>query len=412
MSSRRHLLALCALAAVLVLGLTFVFQRRLARDLYPPYSSFRADPLGTRALHDALALLPGRQVSRSLAPLEQLAAQPERTLLFAGVDRDAWTSLNAEPFAAIDGALRHGSRVVLALVAEHHAPTTEQEKDAAERAKLKEERLARERQSRPAPEKPEPPANKDKSPAPPKDRSRPPPVDAFSRWGFAVEVQRDHGGKVEAGPGLAIALPENLPWRSSLVVAPVTPADWSVVVRRDDRALVAERRVGLGTLVVVTDAYLVSNEALQRTRATALLAHVVGELPEIVFVESHLGVVEDPGIAALARRYGLMPAFALCALLALLQIWRLAAAFVPPPPAPEELALDYRPTSSLAALLRRAVPRKQLLPTCLDEWRRTASPADLARVEAALAAHTDPVAGYNAAVEALRRRTRTPAPKP
>lgn len=412
MSARRHLLALCALAAILALGLTFVFQRRLARDLYPPYSSFRADPLGTRALHDALALLPDREVGRSLAPLDQLAAQPARTLFFLGADRDAWTSLDAEHFAVIDSALRNGSRVVLCLAAEHHAPTTEQEKDAAERAKLKEERLARERASRPTPQESAPPAEKEKPSATKRDRTRPPPVDAFARWGFAIEVQRDHGGKVAAGPGLDLAVPEHLPWGSSLVVAPAAPAEWSVVARRDDRALIAERRVGRGTLVVVTDAYLVSNEALQRTRATALLAHLAGPLRQLVFVESHLGVVEDPGIAALARRYGLMPAFALCVLLAVLQIWRLAAAFVPPPPAPEELALDYRPTSSLGALLRRAVPRKQLLPTCLDEWRRTAAPADLARVEAALAGHTNPVAGYNAVVDALRRRTRTPAPKP
>ena len=38
-------------------------------------------------------------------------------------------------------------------------------------------------------------------------------------------------------------------------------------------------------------------------------------------------------IAALARRYGLMPAFALGAILALLFVWRRAATFVPPPPA-------------------------------------------------------------------------------
>jgi hypothetical protein len=409
MSARTSVLALLALAALLAVGLGHVFQRRVARDLYPVYSSFRADPLGTRALHDALVSVPTLAVDRSLEPLARLPARPARTLLLLGVQRYDLAETPADDFAALDAALRAGSRVVLCLQGVNLDPTTELEKDASTRDELKKARKAQDEARKEAAKNPdakpdEPKEKRDRSSEKKPAKPKHPPVDAPARWGFAIEEQRDHDDVLTSRPG-APALPADYRWGSDLVVKPAAATDWRPVIERDGKPLVAERTVGLGTLVVVTDAYAVSNEALQRQRATVFLSWLVGPHRQVVFDESHLGVREDPGIAALARRYGLMPAFALCGLLALLFIWRRAAAFVPPPPATAVTTLDYRPTSSLTALLRRAVPSAQLLPTCLAEWRRTARAGDIARVEDALAAHRDPVSGYNAAVAALRRRT-------
>lgn len=416
MKPRLQLLALGALAVLLILGLGLVFQRRLARDLYPPYSSFRADPLGTRAWHDSLASLPGFQVERSLAPPEKLRPTAAATLFFIGSSRHDWAAVSAEDFAALNSALTRGSRVVVCLAAEHYAPTSELERDAAERDKLKEERIEKEKRERTAPEPSSSEPTKDSESADPQAAKtapkRPPPVDAFARWGFKIELQRDHSGNLAAKDVDDLVPPPDLRWESSLVVAPDDPAQWTVVLARDGRALWAEHAVGAGTLVVLTDSFLVSNEALQRARATALLVRLAGPHRRIVFDEHHLGVAASPGIAALARRYGLMPAFGLCVLLAGLYVWRIGAAFVPPAPAPAETSLDYRPTSSLAALLRRAVPAKQLLPTCLAEWRRTARAGDVARAEAAVIGQSDPVAGYNAIAAALHRRAAPRSRKP
>ena len=61
------LVALIAALALLVAGLGLLFHWRLGQgDLFPAYSSLRADPLGTRALHDSLALVPGRRVERRM----------------------------------------------------------------------------------------------------------------------------------------------------------------------------------------------------------------------------------------------------------------------------------------------------------------------------------------------------------
>jgi hypothetical protein len=142
---------------------------------------------------------------------------------------------------------------------------------------------------------------------------------------------------------------------------------------------------------------------MQKQRAPALLAWLAGPHREIVFSEGHLGVVENAGVAALARRYGLTGAGVVLALLAGLFAWQRLMLFVPPAPAGAEVALAYRPTAGLEALLRRALPPGKLLPACLAEWRRTARAGDLAHVESAAAARA-PADAYNAVVRTLRRR--------
>ena len=50
-------------------------------DVYPPYSSLRADPLGTKALHDSLNSLNALRVGRNFRPLGRFA-DPRNTTAF------------------------------------------------------------------------------------------------------------------------------------------------------------------------------------------------------------------------------------------------------------------------------------------------------------------------------------------
>lgn len=62
------------LGTLLVLVVFFVAMHRLMRDrldqgdVYPPYSTLRADPLGSKAFYDALESTPGVEVSRYVRP--------------------------------------------------------------------------------------------------------------------------------------------------------------------------------------------------------------------------------------------------------------------------------------------------------------------------------------------------------
>lgn len=394
---KRHgsLLGLLLVLAALVGGLAWLFQMRVAHgDMFPAYSSLRADPLGTRALHDALARVAGLRVERNYQPVHDLESSPARTIVFAGMRRAAWTNLPREDFDALDAALRSGSRVVLALRAETARTPEERDEEratAAERAR----RL-----------KKVDPENKQ-----PKFM----PVDFRRRWGVDVKERMlmDRGaGARRTDDDRATGLPEALQWKSDVFFALEPDADWHVIYRRGSEPVLAERQLGHGSLVLVADSYVLSNEALQNNRASSLLTWVIGPHARVVFDEAHLGVVARVGVAALARRYGLSGAFFMFLLLAGLFIWRRMALFVPPAESEAEVALSYHPAAGLEALMRRALTTGELAAACTAEWRTTARESDRARVEAAFATAPGNAAiatQYNRAVQSLRKRSAAPA---
>src|SRR5262249_51095101 len=100
-------------------GLARVLSVRLAGgDVYPPSSSHRADPLGTRALHDALERLHGLSVSRNHSPLPRLeaAAGPAPPLPRAPCHA---RPAHAEPGGlALRSFASRGGRVVMGLSGE------------------------------------------------------------------------------------------------------------------------------------------------------------------------------------------------------------------------------------------------------------------------------------------------------
>src|SRR5229473_4914133 len=73
------------LVAVFLIGIVELFLLRFAAgDVYPPYSSLRADPSGTRALYESLEKIPGATVVRHLKPLSMLEGA-EGVVFYAGV---------------------------------------------------------------------------------------------------------------------------------------------------------------------------------------------------------------------------------------------------------------------------------------------------------------------------------------
>jgi hypothetical protein len=199
-----------------------------------------------------------------------------------------------------------------------------------------------------------------------------------------------------------------LTWASRQALVLADDLSWTIHYTVDGHPVVAERAVGRGQVVVIADGYLLSNEALQRLRHPALVAELIGSPRRVWFVESHLGVQLDPGLAALARRYGLRPVLALLLLIGALWGWRQLVPLVPVPESTEEsLPLAYDPTAGLEALLRRAVAPADLLPTAVAEWSRTADASERARVQAALADPRSPVETFNRAQQALRQPLRT-----
>ncbi len=386
-------LLLAAVAGLTVVGFATLYRLRLTQgDVFPAYSSLRADPLGTRALYEGLDALPGLRVSRRFQPLDQLDAATPRTIVVAGLTSGQWGTLNTREFGALDTAVRNGSRLVVALRADFAA---QGEGKGEPRPEAKAE---------PAKPAPRPLRSLDAKAGP----AGPQVADLRRLWGVGLSKRILFGNEKGAtlAPGAPAALPRKLRWNSGLSFAIEKGADWRVVYSDLNQPVLLERSLGRGSIVLAGDAYFLSNEALLNDRATRLLTWMIGPNVRVVFDEGHLGVVEDVGMAALARRYGLAGALGTLGLVALLFVWKRMALFVPPQEEAPDILLDCSHTAALEELLRRSVRPGELIAACAAEWGRGAPPLAAERMRAALAAHASEPAcdAYNAALRALRRK--------
>src|SRR5204863_8754750 len=91
---RKPLLTLvCALllAVLFCYGVSRLFVLRYERgDVYPPYSTLRADPLGTKGIYEALDQLPGVNAERNFRALPKLRPVAPITLVYPGVAHRAY----------------------------------------------------------------------------------------------------------------------------------------------------------------------------------------------------------------------------------------------------------------------------------------------------------------------------------
>ncbi len=423
MKGRGSLWALVAALVLLVGGLALLFQLRLGQgDIFPAYSSFRVDPLGTRALHDGLEQVPGLRVERWLKPIKDIPVTPPRTILFAGVSVWGWHTTTTDEFNALDAAVRAGSRVVITIRAKSASDETTQEA-FEEKADRKKEKAGKGK----AEKKKEPPGKAAKK-EPEKKENRPPArereeresressgdnkrtvVDLKQLWGVDLKERMlfERGDDLGATRVMAGDLPATVPWKSDVYFKAEQGVEWRTIYQRGGEAVLVERQLGRGSIVLAADSYFVSNEALQANRATSLLTWMIGPHSRVLFDENHLGVELQPGVAALARRYGLAEAFFTLLLLAALFVWQRMALFVPPPEEVREVTLSYQPAAGLEALLRRSVPPTELAAVCVEEWKRTARPGDVAKAAAVTASapkNTSAAALHNRILQALRRR--------
>src|SRR5580658_746270 len=119
MLKTRHFLMLLwvLLLAGFGLGVVELFQLRFnAGDIYPPYSSLRADPLGAKALYESLQGLPSLSVSRFFQASSKLEGSPRRVLFFCGTESADLSVMPESDFKILRKFLFGGGRVVVSLL--------------------------------------------------------------------------------------------------------------------------------------------------------------------------------------------------------------------------------------------------------------------------------------------------------
>jgi len=348
-----------------LMGLIHLFRLRFeSGDNFPPYSSFRADPIGAKAFYESLDSLVGTR--RSLQPLARLGDGRDTTLLWLGGNS---IRLFPEEFQDLETFVRSGGRLVIAS-----APLVERPRTNVFAT------LAASKKGIPLPGGGTP----TNAPAGVEGDFR--KITIEDRWdvdfGYADLVKaEDHFDPAYAmlkaqETEAASALPGNIFVHSTLWFKPADP-DWRVVYARvhgtNEHPVLLERMMGRGSIVLFADSFYFSNEALRDERQPALLSWLIGPGRQVLFEETHLGVAENPGVAMLARKYRLEPLLVAVLLLALLFVWKNAAGFMPPHE--EDInrdqgeAVEGRDSASaFVNLLRRNIIPGHLLRICLEQW--------------------------------------------
>lgn len=358
MSGKGKLLIILFIAVGLfsVFGFYRLFALRFEKgDMFPPYSSLRSDPLGCKALFISLGRQSGLETTRNFHDLGKLKDSKIRTIFFPGATETLLSAPANRQAEELEKLAKEGNRVVIAL-----SPGKSRSSSAIKKKSDKGENKDKEEKS-----------DDDKEPRTTAETG------AVGRWGIGIgtfdppaEQAKTRPQAVLTAPGTG--LPPSIPLHSRRWFQTNDDA-WRPVYSSGEQHIVLERGIGKGSLVLMADSYLLSNEAMRKDRFPVLLAWLQGANRAALFDESHLGVMDNPGVMSLVRKHRLVPFLIALIALAALYVWKNAVPFVSTP-APgshlhEEVLRDN--FSGLVNLLRRNIAPGELLNVCFLEWSRS-----------------------------------------
>lgn len=390
--------AIFALVLMLVLGgglIRLVWLRFEKGDSYPEYSTFRSDALGCRALYEALRSLSGLEVRRFIRPAETLSNPGQTTMFWLGAaPSSSWSDASYSewrpPKRWLD-FVRSGGHLVWSFreEANFYAPVFSDSRKA------------------------------DRAENPGEDSESGLGLQYRRAFGEAEAFEEGRMARVSDEEGLRV---ESLPRfsRGGFVVA--ADSEWRIVFEMDGVPKVVRRPWGEGFLTVLSDTYVLSNEALLEEPSPEFVRWLLMGRREVWFDETHLGIRSQASMVALMRRYRLLPLYVSLILIGLLVVWRSSANLLPKSNQISEaeafvdsgrLAASSLAIGGISGLLRRHVPAPDLLPICAERWQRSMrrSSGGVLRFEAEIqqiaskARHRSlsPVEAYQKASDLLRR---------
>jgi hypothetical protein len=345
------LLLLFVVVGLFFYGTTKLLILRFQKgDVYPPYSSFRSDPLGTKAFYEGLGLLPGVETVRNVEPIRKASELSGTALFLFGLERFHLSAIGQESAKTIDEAALAGARIVISFAptnAKPCPPSKENEKQEPPQKKVDEESDEEE------------------------ELFGGEYIDLNKNWGVETELSEQEASQANLS-ATENSLPHTLTWHSTLFFEPKDDA-WHTIYERAGKPVLIERSYGKGRIILSSDSFFLSNEAMKSTRYPDLLSWLCGPHKTIIFDETHLGVSKSPGIVTLLRKYGLAPFIISLLVLAILAIWKQSVRFVPAYEEDEQAVVDPGKDSStgLTNLLHRNISHTDILPACLEEWKRS-----------------------------------------
>ena len=387
-----------------VLGLRF----RTGQD-YPQYSTMRTDPHGAKAIYTALGRLTDITCERNYRPLIKLDGRRGNTLVLLNVYPDELKYGEALNANTLKKWAVQGGRVIITLKGEKGGAVDDIEDGRREAQEKRIEREIKERKAKR--DKKEGEKNKeDKNPASKKKSEK----EDSEEWKFKLQDSFAELFAVQVETIGSVKNDDPIKWDASV---PVEPANcpqwhgrnffkflepkgetneeahplkgdsWQVLASRKDKPVLIEKRIGQGSIVLAGDSRFFSNEDLFNDPKPQFISWLIGNVSTVIFDETHLGVNEQPGIMTLARHYRMHGLFIGALVLFGLFIWRNGSSLIPANDQTghkDNAVAGQSATAGMVSLLKRGIPKSQLLQRCLEVWERSLvnrSPALNSRIQ-------------------------------
>jgi hypothetical protein len=354
------------LSILSVIGIYHIFSIRFKiGDVYPPYSSLRTDPVGTKIFFKSLTNMPGCIVERDYDPLPKWEGDKYTTLFLLGIQAGILDISDKETHRTLSLILSAGTRTVISIIAKKGAVNPDPEIDG-EPAKEKKEKAETEHEEEAKKEEPK------------QDYS------ITRLLGFKIaplkDIQAESAELFNPGPG--VNLPASIKCRPSHYFTDLNDG-WSVLYTQKGKPVVIFRKFGQGTIIFSADTYIFSNEAMMSDRYPRLLSWFIGSGKHIYFDESHFGIQKTTGMIDLVNKYRLQGVIAVFFLMAVLYFWKNATPFVPPQYNEDmntkiiRAERDY--LDGLVNLLQRYIPPGDLIKRCIREWEKASAQGKTSR---------------------------------
>lgn len=353
------ILLVVTLILAFVAGLGYLFALRFEQgDIYPTYSSLRADPMGLKVWFEALERLEQLTVERHLLPWSRSSSRAYADAVMVAAGQSPHQDfLGSEDCNALMDQVTAGGRWILALTTDPNSRV----------------------RSRPDPNHPSDPN-----------------LLNLRSWQQKIGLGwEQHQALNDPWPsahpqGDLLDLDSTaMPWPGRLTLAPSDP-NWQVLGTCQNNPVMVTRPWGQGSLVVLADSYLLSNEAQIRHRHPELLSYLIGPYTRVLFDETHLGISETGSLVALARRYRLGGLALGLAMTLILFLWSRAGQLNVETASPRRKSTCIQGkdlSQGLESLLQRHIPNRDLLSICIQEYLSTTpnlSPDKRKQIEAQL----------------------------
>jgi len=372
------IIVLLGCAAILVFGIVELFELRFeAGDVYPPYSSLRADPLGTMALYESLGKMPGVTVRRDFSTSNRMPEERNTAYLHLAGEPREWEWVPDDLVQEIKGFVGGGGRLVITYYPEtsySHYDWDDENTNSVAKTNSVDSASSKSGGTNAVPANPE----KKKKRRIDEETEW---ISLEDRWGFhqgfeKLEPDGDTYTPAVVENKSGLALPRSLKWHSGIIFTNCDPA-WQTIYARGTNAVVIERKIGAGSVVIASDCFFVSNEAMLSDRHADLIAWMIGKNNRVVFDEAHLGTTESPGVASLMRKYRLHGLGLGLLLLAGLFVWKNSTSLAPPQASErrEDFVAGKDSAAGFVNLLRRNISPGKIFEVCFAEWKKSAAPS-------------------------------------